>query len=71
MYNNESNRGALDVINGAGNSSGLSGLRFQQLSSQQMQLTPRESSQRLFISRAEVFHKRVCSTRKAAVIEIA
>ena len=52
MYNNESNRGALDVINGAGNSSGLSGLRFQQLSSQQMQLTPRESSQPFTISRA-------------------
>jgi len=55
MYNynnNESSRGALDVINGTGGSSGLSGLRFQQLSSQQMQLTPRESSQPFTISRA-------------------
>ena len=53
MYNNnESSRGALDVINGTGGSSGPSGLRFQQLSSQQMQLTPRESSQPFTISRA-------------------
>ena len=53
MYNNnESSRGALDVINGTDVSSGLSGLRFQQLSSQQMQLTPRESSQPFTISRA-------------------
>ena len=50
--NYDSSRGAMDVINGGGGSSGPSGLRFQQLSSQQMQLTPRESSQPFTISRA-------------------